>query len=101
MRIFKAVKHASLLLVLIGTFQPVKALDFTIVDPNVKACIVYDSKGPALDSITAHLLAEDIERVTGYRALVLTDIAKATGNAILIGNINAALIRKFFNTPSS
>src|SRR4051812_22442989 len=100
MRIFKTVRHAILVVALVCTFQFVKAFDFTIVGHDVKACIVYDSKGPALDSITAHLLAEDIERVSGYRPLVLTDISKATGNAILIGNIDAALIQKVFNTPS-
>ncbi len=37
--------------------QQVRAGDFIIINKNTKATIVYDAKAPAIDSITAHLLA--------------------------------------------
>lgn len=48
---------------------------------------IYYKTGPnKLDSIVAHLLAADIERVMGYRPPVGTDITTATGRVILIGD---------------
>ena len=68
---------------------------FDIVRAQNKATIVYAKEGVHLDSICAQLLANDIEKVTGYKPKVLGDISKATGNIILIGTINAPLIKAF------
>jgi hypothetical protein len=77
-----------------------KANDFTILNKDSKASIIYDSKGPEIDSITAHLLAEDIQRVTGYRPSVITDLSMAKGNVIVIGNLRSQLMRNFISTQS-
>lgn len=68
---------------------------FPIVTKTNKVSILYDKHSPKLDSITASLLAEDIERVTSYKPEVVTDISKANGNVIVIGSVQSALIKKF------
>ena len=78
----------------------VEAQNFTVVNKLVKVSILYDPKGTKLDSITAHLLASDIERVTSYRPFVLTDLSKANGNAILIGNTQSSYIQKLLGKES-
>jgi hypothetical protein len=69
------------------------AQNFTIVSKTTKTCIVYDSRGSALDSISAYLLQQDIKKVSGYVAPVYNNLAKASGNCIVIGNVNSALIK--------
>jgi hypothetical protein len=79
------IKSTRLLFFIFFLYFPIpglKANDFTIVNKDRKACIIYDSKGPAIDSITAHLLAEDIQRVTGYLPSVVTDLSMANGNVM-------------------
>ena len=68
------------------------AQDFTIVSSALKTGIVYDAAGSPTDSVTAHLLAKDIEQVTGYLPKIYTDLSAASGNAIIIGNYKSALI---------
>ncbi|MEO6719134.1 MAG: glycosyl hydrolase 115 family protein [Ferruginibacter sp.] len=63
--------------------------------------IVYDSSAAELDSIAANLLADDIERVTSFRPIVVTSLAKAKGNIIVIGSIQSALIKKLVGTQST
>ncbi|HEY8689616.1 MAG TPA: glycosyl hydrolase 115 family protein [Chitinophagaceae bacterium] len=75
--------------------------DFIIIDKNIKSSIVYDGDGPAIDSITAHLLAEDIQRVTGYLPFVFKDISQAKGNVIVIGNLQSKLMSNFIDRQSS
>ena len=67
---------------------------FPIVTKTSKVSILYDKRAPKLDSITANLLAEDIAKVTSYKPAVYTDISKATGNVIVIGSVQSALIKK-------
>lgn len=67
---------------------------FPVITKAGKVSIVYDNKATKLDSISAHLLAEDIERVTSFKPKVMTDIAKAKGNVIVIGSIQSALMQK-------
>jgi hypothetical protein len=69
------------------------AINFPIVTPQAKVTIVYARDDHKLDSITAHLLATDIERVTGYLPKVITNMADARGNVILIGTLQSALIK--------
>ncbi len=73
---------------------------FPIVTSKVKISIVYDNHSAKLDSIAANLLAEDIEKVTSYKPEVITDISKAKGNIIVIGNIQSRLIRNFISVQS-
>jgi hypothetical protein len=75
--------------------------DFTLINGQTKASIVYDPKGPALDSISAYLLQKDIQRVTNILPEVLTDAAKAKGNVIFIGNISSTLIRNILGKNNS
>lgn len=70
------------------------AQDFSFTDKEKGLQIVYSREGPKLDSIAAHLLANDIRSVTGDRPAVITDVAKAKGNVIVIGNISAPLIQQ-------
>jgi hypothetical protein len=67
---------------------------FPIVTKTGRVSIIYDDKGPKLDSIAANLLAEDIERITSVRPAVKKDISKASGNIIVIGDVQSALIQK-------
>lgn len=76
----------------------VGAKEFPIVTAKEKATIVYSSKAPLLDSISAHLLADDIERVTRYRPDVTTDIANAKGFVIIIGAATSPMLRKISGT---
>lgn len=95
--------YGYLLIFALFSTQYVKAQKtvFSIVTEATKASIVYDPQGPKLDSISAQLLAKDIERVTSYKPKVNTDISKVKGNVIIIGNIQSALIRKFIHPQSS
>jgi len=73
---------------------------FPIVTKTSKATIVYDGKGPKLDSISAHLLATDVHRITGYLPAVATDITKAKGNVIVIGSCQSELIKNITGTTA-
>ena len=77
------------------------AADFPLVSKTAKACIVYDGKGPKLDSIAAYLLRQDIKQVTGQTPDVYTDVSKAKGNAIIIGNIGSALVRGILGSKNN
>ncbi|OQP47932.1 hypothetical protein A4H97_30475 [Niastella yeongjuensis] len=72
-----------------------RAQSFPFTDKNKGLQILYSAAGPKLDSIAAHLLANDIKMATGNQPPVITDIANATGNVIVIGNIASPLIRQF------
>lgn len=72
--------------------QHVDAQTFDLFTQTERATIVYDSKGPALDSISAYLLKDDIAKVCGRAPEVLKDLTKAKGNVIIIGNVNSHLI---------
>ena len=70
---------------------------FEIITPEKKAAIVYDKAGTGLDSISANLLAGDIEKVSGYRPRVSSDLKDVSGNVIFIGNANSALMKETFH----
>lgn len=74
---------------------------FPIITKGDGVTIVYDNKGPVLDSILANLLAEDIERVTSFKPHVITDITKAKGNIIVIGSIQLPLVKKILGAQSA
>lgn len=54
--------------------------------------IAYDQNGSSLDSITAHLFSQDLEKLSGIKPKVTTEIP-AEGNVIIIGSINSELVR--------
>lgn len=71
------------------------AVRFDLVTATAKVAIYYPGGGPKLDSIAAHLLAADIERVSGYLPKVGTDMAAATGNVIVIGRWGSEIVNRF------
>lgn len=86
---------------LISNFAGAQKHVFPIVTKTTNVSIVYDDKASALDSISANLLADDIERVTASRPIVMTDIEKAKGNIIVIGAIQSPLIKNLFGVQST
>jgi len=74
---------------------------FELVTDSQQVRILYDKDGVALDSITAHLLAKDIEHVSGYLPQVTTDKTSISGNAIVIGNRASELIQSFSGAKTS
>ncbi len=68
------------------------AVPFNIVSPQAKVTIIYAAHDHKLDSIAANLLAQDIQRVSGYLPAVSTNLSKATGNVIIIGTSKSDLI---------
>jgi len=67
--------------------------EFKLVTSDVKVSIVYAKDDRKLDSIVANLLAKDIQRVTGYLPQVFNELSQASGNVIVIGTIQSALIK--------
>ncbi len=71
---------------------------FTIANEDQVVSIVYDIENSALDSIAAHLLAEDIEAVTKKRPEVFTSLDSLEGNVIVIGDVSSKLISGYIDT---
>jgi hypothetical protein len=74
---------------------------FPIVANAASVSIVYDRKGPKLDSISATLLAQDIERATSYKPTLVTDITTAKDNIIVIGAVQSALVQQVLGKQSA
>lgn len=70
---------------------------FEIFTPNNQTVILYDKNGTSLDSIISYQLAEDIYKVTDYRPKVITNIKKAYGNVIVIGELQSVLINRLLS----
>jgi hypothetical protein len=85
--------RSLLVAVLACTSLQADAVQFDLVTPQNKVTIVYAADDHKLDSIAAHLLARDIQQVSGYLPKVTNSISKATGNVILIGTLQSALIK--------
>lgn len=101
-RIYKGqLYHMNRLLLLLITFilwsEKSGATAFDLVTATHKVTIVYEEGPNKLDSISAHLLAADIQRVTGYLPVVLTDLKAASGNVILIGGLRSGQLNRFKN----
>jgi len=88
-------------IIVLAAVSRVAAMDFPVVSDDQVATIVYLPEAPALDSIAAHLLAGDIGGVTGHTPVVTTNPDNAGEWVILIGNINAPLVRKFLGDGST
>ncbi|MDN3594905.1 glycosyl hydrolase 115 family protein [Zunongwangia endophytica] len=56
--------------------------------------IYYEKTGNSLDSISAHLLSEDLFKITGDKPAISTSEETLQKSSILIGNINAEFIQK-------
>ena len=94
--------HIYFLLLVLSISQLLPAQKNTfIVSKNARVTIVYDNEAIKLDSIAAHLLADDIEMVSGYKPDVVTDLSKVRGNIIVIGNVQSKLVQKFIKQQSS
>ena len=98
---FNYYRYLLLFAILISNCALAQQRIFPIVTNTIKISIVYDNKAIQLDSIAAHLLADDIERVTSFRPTVMTDITKANGNVIVIGAIQSSLIQKIAGGQSN
>lgn len=85
--------------ILIALSLPVLAntQQFEMVTVQNKVTIYYQKGESKLDSIAAHLLASDIELVSGYHPKVSTDISNAKGNIIIIGKADSELVKSFGN----
>lgn len=84
------------LLTLFSFYSHARAQEFDIVTLHNKVSICYDANSK-LDSITANLLASDIEQISGFRPSTSAGIADVSGNVIVIGNIHAEIIARFRN----
>lgn len=76
-------------------FNAAYAAQFDLVTAKTKVSIYYQKDGPKLDSIAAHLLAADIERVSGYLPKVGTDVDLASGNVIVLGRVGSQIVGYF------
>jgi len=85
---------------LVGLYSFSRAADFTMVSKTTKVSIVYTQHESKLDSISAYLLAQDIQRVTGYLPTVFDDISKAKGSVIIIGSIESKLVQNLLGQQS-
>ncbi|UKM63857.1 glycosyl hydrolase 115 family protein [Flavobacteriaceae bacterium GSB9] len=70
---------------------------FEIYTSKHQTAILYDKDAAALDSIAAHLLSEDIYKITNYRPEVITDFKKVKGSVIVIGELDSELVNQFLS----
>src|SRR4029078_9619534 len=85
---------------LISNLVAAQKTQFPLVTKTSKVTILYNKDAPQLSSISANLLAEDIERVTSFRPVVTKDLSTVNGNVIVIGPIQSLLVRKFIDVQS-
>jgi hypothetical protein len=88
---------ATCFLIVLAIAQVANAAQFDLVTARKKVSIYYPKGESKLDSIAAHLLAADIQLVSGYLPKVYTDISSAVGNVIVIGQAESDLIKGFGN----
>jgi len=77
-----------------------KAADFTLVSIDTKVSIIYAQDENSTDSLTANLLAQDIQRISGYLPVVSNDISNAKGSVIIIGSLSSKLIQDLLGQKS-
>ncbi|MDI3319274.1 glycosyl hydrolase 115 family protein [Pinibacter soli] len=77
------------------------AQDFSFSANGKPVMVLYTKDGPQMDSLLASLLADDIERVTSRRPVIVTDINQSKGNVIVIGNHQSNLIQSFIDKKSA
>jgi hypothetical protein len=87
---------AIIVIALFLFFRHAVAQNFDFVTSKSKVSIFYDTEC-TLDSIAANLLADDIERISGFRPFASSDIMNAAGNVIIIGSIHSKIIGQFRN----
>jgi hypothetical protein len=88
-------RFASICISLFFLHTGANAQEFSLTDKSKPLMILYSKDGPKLDSITAYLLTQDIERATGRQPTIVTENSNAEGNVIVIGNVQSKLIQSF------
>ena len=88
------------LICLLSLFSVSRAADFILLSKTTKVSIVYAKNDYTLDSISANLLAQDIQRVSGYLPVVTDDISKVKGSVIIIGSLKAKMIQELLGVKS-
>jgi len=73
------------------------AQEFDILNGQQIVSICYQKNTNSLDSVAAHLLAKDIEQVSGKKPIVSTNIKDLKGNVIILGLFNQSAAQKFNN----
>ena len=91
----KLIKCLTVICIAAGNLYAANTSRFDLVTPQNKVTIYYQKTEAKLDSIAAHLLASDIELVSGYRPKVSDNISGAKGNVIVIGRADSELIKGF------
>lgn len=71
---------------------------FSIVNTNAPATILFDSSDHKVIEKAAHLLASDINLITGKQPLVVSSLKKLKGNLIIIGTIGESAFIDAFIT---
>ncbi len=91
------IKPVLLIFLIVLGIQHMSA-QFTIANEDQVTSIVYDIENSTLDSIAAHLLAQDIQAVTGKQPKLYTALEEVEGNVIVIGDVTSKLIKKYMDT---
>ncbi len=81
--------------------QNAEPLQFEVFTKTNKAAILYNGEGAALDSISAHLLSEDIFKVTGFKPVVTKNKASINGNVIVIGELQSQFVKSFLQEDTN
>ena len=68
--------------------------DFLLVTRNDLATILVDEEDNATVRLCAGIFADDVQRVSGRKPLLLHDIKDAAGSCVIIGSINESRIIK-------
>jgi len=97
----KNVLSGFMLLWLLSLPYAIKAQEFSFATKGNPVMILYSKGGPKLDSIAAHLLAQDIQRITGTLPQVVTNVNSAKGNVVVIGNAQSNLVQSFSGKQST
>ncbi len=67
---------------------------FPVVSDKIQTKIIYDSNDYTLIKISAHLLADDIERVSGKKPEVITEFSAMADYMIIIGSADKSNLTK-------
>jgi hypothetical protein len=68
--------------------------EFILYAPGYNPAIVIDSNEAEIIKLSAGLLAEDIERITGYKAPIINQVTACFSPLIIVGTLNSGIIRQ-------
>lgn len=83
-------KYCFLLIFFFSGFH-LLADDFVIVGKNEQVSIYYHQNTGRIDSLMAQFLARDIEKVSGVKPKIITDVSLLKGNVIFLTQIDESL----------